>query len=149
MFFCPATSTPQVWTAVLMSLSNHFWVPFFSSLLFKIMTNYWSHWRVCKEKRSRNLTLIIWCEFSGGTFIGFNSLATCFNSLADVLPLFKVLLLGCLCLHRKGKWELKWNFLPLAAASPYGQNLASICLLFLNQVMKIDSSTFEINIITA
>lgn len=82
MFFCPATRIPQVHAVVLMSLSNHFWAPFFSSLLFKIMANYWSYWRVCKEERSRILTLIIWCEFTGGTFIGFNSSTTIWASVS-------------------------------------------------------------------
>lgn len=123
-------------------------MPFFSSLLFKIMANYRSHWRVCKEERTRIL-FIIWCEFIGGAYIGFNSLATCFYSLAEVLPLFKLLLLGCVYLHRKVKQIGKWNSLPLAAASPYSQSLTSMLPFVSQSVMKIDSSTFEINNIKA
>lgn len=68
---------------------------FFSSLLCNIIANYWSHLRVAKEERSRKLILIIWCGFTGGTLIAFNSSGHLLL-LRSSLPILMALLQNCI-----------------------------------------------------
>lgn len=121
---------------------------FFSSLLCNIIANYWSRLRVAKEERSRKLILIIWCGFTGGTLIAFNS-----SGHLLLLPSWSTSHTHgtaaelCFCTGKENG-EQNEVLLWLQWALTVGTWLPCY-LLFLDQVMKIDSSSLEVSNIKA